>query len=594
MLGYPTLLKHAFNVIECMSSPRFHIKQIGYLAASQSFASSTEVILLVHNLVKKDLTASAHPSTVILALTSLPTLLAASPQLAEDLLPDLLRMLSHSRPPVRRIAFLVIGKVWASQGSVPLEFAHVEKIRGGLNDQDASVVSTTVNVMLELGRSRPDSLPSLLGLAPELFDLLTSSTNNWMLIKIVKLFAILTPIEPRLVRKLLPPLSNLIATTPAFSLLYECIQTVITGGMLSSSASSEQASLAATCIDKLSSFLSDSDQNLRYIALKGLSRLLVTGHAHLLSPHYDEILTCIDEEDLTIRLKALELIERLADRSTCKDVVARLIAQISPGTAKEDASSNKHGRNLSQPSAVAALRAISASYDPASPSGMANEDIGTLTTSESTRAVVAEYRYKLLHLILRLITRSSDDGSQLYVNISNFEWFIDTLVTTTYLSLPLAAQVPTSLAKVSIGEQVANALLDVTARAAGIRAFAVKRMRRILNDDSFVDRAATTGTSSTTNAVLGAAAFIVSEYASGVDDRAEAEQLYAKARYNPVCAFCAVKITARWLHAISGEAWSENMMPSVKEHLQESIAMLQKSAEVCFLLPVCRVAADFQ
>jgi len=170
-----------------MASPKFHIKQIGYLAASQSFGQSTEVILLTHNLIKKDLQSSAHPSTVILALTSLPTLLTASPQLADDLLQDLLRMLTHSKAQLRRIATLVIGKVWASQHSVPLQFNHVEKIRSGLNDEDPTVVSATVNVMLELARSRKDALPSLLGLAPELFDLLTNSTNNWMLIKIVKL-----------------------------------------------------------------------------------------------------------------------------------------------------------------------------------------------------------------------------------------------------------------------------------------------------------------------------------------------------------------------------------------------------------------------
>lgn len=53
MLGHPSLLQHSFPVIECMASPKFHIKQIGYLAAAQSFGESTEVILLANNLIKK-------------------------------------------------------------------------------------------------------------------------------------------------------------------------------------------------------------------------------------------------------------------------------------------------------------------------------------------------------------------------------------------------------------------------------------------------------------------------------------------------------------------------------------------------------------
>lgn len=190
MLGHPTLVQHAFPVVECMAAPKFHVKQIGYLAASQSFAQSTEVVLLANNLVRKDLASSSHPSTVILALCSLPALLTASPQLAEDLLPDLLRMLAHSRAQVRRIATLVIGKIWTDPKSLPLEYAHVEKLRAGLNDEDHTVISATVNVMLEMARCRPDSRQSLLGLAPELFDLLTASTNNWMLIKIVKLVSL--------------------------------------------------------------------------------------------------------------------------------------------------------------------------------------------------------------------------------------------------------------------------------------------------------------------------------------------------------------------------------------------------------------------
>lgn len=223
MLGHPAILTYSFNVLECMACPKFHIKQIGYLAASQSFGASTEVILLANNLIKKDLTTSSHPSTVILALTSLPSLLVASPQLAEDILPELLRMLTHSKPQVRRIATLTIGKIWctsygqqegdssstpyadndndndfldstsappprhSSSISPPIEFSHLEKLRSGLSDDDPSVVSATVNVMLELARSRKDSLQSLLPLAPELFDLLTNSSNNWMLIKIAKL-----------------------------------------------------------------------------------------------------------------------------------------------------------------------------------------------------------------------------------------------------------------------------------------------------------------------------------------------------------------------------------------------------------------------
>lgn len=43
----------SFAIVECMTSTKFHIKSIGYLAASQCFDKETEVAVLVVNLVKK-------------------------------------------------------------------------------------------------------------------------------------------------------------------------------------------------------------------------------------------------------------------------------------------------------------------------------------------------------------------------------------------------------------------------------------------------------------------------------------------------------------------------------------------------------------
>ena len=71
-------------------------------------------------------------------------------------------------------------------------------------------------------------------------------------------FAALTPLEPRLVKKLQPPITDLISTTPAISLLYECVRTCIIGGMLHGYNGD---SLARLCVTKLAAFLQDQDQN---------------------------------------------------------------------------------------------------------------------------------------------------------------------------------------------------------------------------------------------------------------------------------------------------------------------------------------------
>jgi AP-3 complex subunit delta-1 len=98
------------------------------------------------------------------------------------------------------------------------------RLKEKLEDPDPGVQSAAVNVICELARKNPRNY---LSLAPTFFKLMTTSQNNWMLIKIIKLFGALTPLEPRLGKKMIEPLTNLIHSTSAMSLLYECINTVI-------------------------------------------------------------------------------------------------------------------------------------------------------------------------------------------------------------------------------------------------------------------------------------------------------------------------------------------------------------------------------
>jgi AP-3 complex subunit delta-1 len=79
-----------------------------------------------------------------------------------------------------------------------------------------------------------------------------SCVSEWKLLTNSFKFATLTPLEPRLVKKLLPPLTSIIRTTPAMSLLYECINGIIQGGILGSADDSIGGEEIATlCVSKL-------------------------------------------------------------------------------------------------------------------------------------------------------------------------------------------------------------------------------------------------------------------------------------------------------------------------------------------------------
>lgn len=202
----------SFHIVEVMSSPKYHLKAVGYLAATQTFGPETDVLMLTTNLLKKvrascrplssapiqlfvqDLTST--PGDVAVGLNGLSHFVTAD--LGRDLSSDLIVTLNHSRPQIRKRAVAAVYKMLvkypqASPYALP-------RLREKLDDPDpgkrqfrrqsditqlsTGVVAATANVLCELVRVSP---AEYLSLAPQLFHLLTTSSNNWMLIKLIKM-----------------------------------------------------------------------------------------------------------------------------------------------------------------------------------------------------------------------------------------------------------------------------------------------------------------------------------------------------------------------------------------------------------------------
>lgn len=201
MLGYD-ISWASFNIIEVMASTKFSEKRVGYLTATQCFNDETDVLMLTTNMIRKDL-QSSNLYDVGVALSGLACF--ATPDLARDLVNDVVNLLSSSRPYVRKKAVLLLYKVFLKYPeSLRPTFA---RLKEKLEDPDPGVQSSAVNVICELARKNPRNY---LSLAPVFFKLMTTSSNNWMLIKIIKLFGSLVPLESRLGKKLLEPLTTLI------------------------------------------------------------------------------------------------------------------------------------------------------------------------------------------------------------------------------------------------------------------------------------------------------------------------------------------------------------------------------------------------
>ncbi|GFF59672.1 putative AP-3 complex subunit delta [Aspergillus udagawae] len=386
MFGYD-MSWASFHVLEVMSSSRYLQKRAGYLGAVQSFRPDTDVLMLATNLLKKDLISSSTPS-LSLPLTTLPHII--TPSLAMSLLPDVLSRLSHSRGVVRKKAVVCLYRL-ALVYPEALKFAW-PKLRERLMDdeEESSVTTAVVNVICELGWRRPrDFLP----LAPRLFELLVDGGNNWMAIKIIKLFATLTPLEPRLIRKLTGPLMNIIETTTAMSLLYECINGVIQGGILDGDeALEERDEVASLCVGKLRGMIvANSDPNLKYVALLAFNRILLS-HPALVSVHCDVIMDCLEDADISIRIQALELAARMVTSDTLQSVVDRLLKQLQDATT----------------------------FDPVDSRHSAATE--NLNNQKGPMTLPVSYRIDVMNRILDICSFNN------YSDLYDFEWYVDLLV----------------------------------------------------------------------------------------------------------------------------------------------------------------------
>ncbi|EED21758.1 AP-3 complex subunit delta, putative [Talaromyces stipitatus ATCC 10500] len=378
MFGYD-MSWASFHVLEVMSSPKHLQKRIGYLAAAQSFRAETEVLMLATNLLKKDIVSSSIVN-LSLPLATLPHIV--TPSLAMSLLNDLLPRLSHSNAVIRKKSIVVLYR-FALVYPETLRLAW-PKLKERLMDdnEDSSVIAAVMNVILDSG-------------------------NNWMAIKIIKLFATLTPLEPRLVRKLLRPLISIIQTTTAMSLLYECINGIIQGGILTEAEGTQEGDeIASLCVTKLRGMVvMDADPNLRYVALLAFNRIVIS-HPHLVAMQQNVIMDCLDDPDISIRLQSLELAVQMATPDTLQDIVNRLLRQLlnsrkletrqnADGDTVEGASGWRDAEFLDSTSSTSATHAV--------------HDLPT------------DYKSDVVTHILDICSRDN------YADIVDFEWYVEVL-----------------------------------------------------------------------------------------------------------------------------------------------------------------------
>ncbi|AMD21351.1 HER072Cp [Eremothecium sinecaudum] len=388
-----------FHVLEVMSSNKIQQKRVGYLAASQSFHKDSDILMLATNLLKKDLKYSAKNDTVRMgiALSGLSTIV--TPELARDICDDLLLMLNSAKPYIRKKAVTALFKVFLQYPEALRD--NFDKFVGRLEDDDLSVVSATVSIICELSKHNPHPF---IQLSPLLYQMLIKVDNNWVIIRLLKLFTNLSQVETKLRIKLLPNVLELMDSTSAISVVYESINCIIRGNMLEP----DDYDTAVACLDKLHDFCSSTDPNLRYISCV-LFYKIGKINPDFISNFDNLILRLLKDVDVSIRSKALELLEGVINEDNSIDAVKSLLKQL------------------------------------------VDVDTINIDNQEFSIDIPDSYKCKMVHTICKITSMNN------YVNIGDFEWYLALLSDLCVVSQDL----PDKSLGNKVGEQVRNVMIKV-------------------------------------------------------------------------------------------------------------------------------------
>ncbi|XP_077253252.1 delta-adaptin [Tasmannia lanceolata] len=299
----------SFHTVELISSPRFSHKKIAYLAASLSFNSSTDILLLLPNQLRKDLN-SPNQFEVSLALEFLSEI--SSPDLCRELTSEIFTLLSSTKNFVKKKAISVILRFFNQYpDSVRVCF---KRLVENLDSSDPQVLCAVVSVFCELALCDPKSY---LPLAPEFYKILVDSRNNWVLIKVIKIFAKLAPLEPRLAKRVVDPICEHMRRTGAKSLMFECVRTVV-------SSLSDYESAVKLAVEKIRELLMEDDPNLKYLGLQALS-ILKTNHLWAVVENKEVIIKALSDLDPNIKLEALHLVMGMVSETNVVEISRVLI-----------------------------------------------------------------------------------------------------------------------------------------------------------------------------------------------------------------------------------------------------------------------------
>lgn len=261
--------------------------------------------------------------------------------MSRDLFPEVETILASSNPYIRRKAALCAMRICKKVPDLQEHF--IDKAKALLNDRNHGVMLTgltlvtsmceadeededreqsTVDLFKPLTGSLVKSLKGLSqsGYAPE-HDV-TGITDPFLQVKILRLLRILGTGDAQISEQINDILAQVATNTDSSknvgnSILYEAVLTILD--------IEADSGLRVLGVNILGKFLTNKDNNIRYVALNTLIKVVAI-EPNAVQRHRNTILDCLRDPDISIRRRALDLSFTLINESNVRVLIRELLA----------------------------------------------------------------------------------------------------------------------------------------------------------------------------------------------------------------------------------------------------------------------------
>lgn len=340
MLGFEVDIGH-MEAVKLVASTKFSEKTCGYMACSLLLDETHELLRLIIQSIKRDLTPN-NEIHQCLALSCIANV--GGQEFAESLSNDVQQILLNgkSRSFVKKKAALCLLRLFRKYPEVIPQDNFASKVVSLLDDHNLGVVLSVMALVLGLVSYDTRGFEAAPAKAVDLLEQLVLRPDKkslyryyhticpWLQVKLLRMLQYFPPLEAPLQKRLNDVLGEILTKTVAgpnvnknnadHSILFEGINLIIHHCVHGKTELHSQA------IVQLGRFVSIVQPNFRYLGLETMARLArIPGTLSTIKRHQATIQKSLQDPDSSIRKRALDLLYAMCDKSNAKEIVSQLL-----------------------------------------------------------------------------------------------------------------------------------------------------------------------------------------------------------------------------------------------------------------------------